>query len=213
MSASMKIITLSLMLAVAAAFAPSSHLAVHRSQTIHNRITSSSTRIFSSNENQNQNENEEKPSTPTPNFQTSPTPQDRTMDPLMASLTRDDGDSSKDDNSLLILAPVALFAIVGLFLSINIGFQSKDIIGAEVTKVTKIMSSPPAKKAQVWNDKVDGCRGLCSDQDAQLDSMSKFMNGLAKKNTAPVAADVVPSVVEVAPIVVEEVTVPVVVVE
>ena len=66
--------------------------------------------------------------------------------------------------------------------------QSKDAIVQQLNEITSVMSSPPSKKAVV----PDGsCRGLCSDQDEQLNAMRGFMEGLAKKQavSAPIVVE------------------------
>lgn len=164
--------------------------------------------LYSSNNSSNEDEKpsigkegeeEEEEKTPTPIsdalqmqsavFQKEPERQER-LDPLIASLTRMDDDMKNTptikvpllgeiplDGSIVVLLPVAIIAVVGFIMSINIAFESKDSIVEKVGQVNRVMSTPPAKVPVV----PDGCRGLCSDQDAQLDTMRNFMNSLAKK--------------------------------
>jgi len=116
------------------------------------------------------------------------------IDPLIQSLTRNDVDNSNKkmtnlpllgevpvDGSLVVLVPVAIIAIVGFIMSIQIGFQSKDAIMQQLDEINNTMSQPPVKMNVV---PTSGCRGLCSDQGEQLDTMKTFMEGLSKKKSA-----------------------------
>jgi hypothetical protein len=129
------------------------------------------------------------------------------LDPLIQALTKTDEGAADVptrklpllgevpvDGSLLVLAPVALIAVVGFIMSIQIGFQSKDLIASQLDELNTVMSTPPAKQTVVY----DGCRGLCSDQGDQLNSMKGFMEGLSKKKASmiEVPKPVVESVVE-----------------
>ena len=153
------------------------------------------------------NKIEEEPQTPTPitdilqnqseSFTTAPPPQQR-LDPLVASLTRMDEEMANVpttkvpilgeiplDGSIVVLLPAALIAVVGFILSISIALNSKDLIAQQMGEVAgkmedinTAMSKPPVKKSVQY----EGCRGLCSNQEEQLDSMRNFMNSLAPKN-------------------------------
>ncbi len=158
-------------------------------------------------------EEEEEDKTPTPitdglqrqseSFTTEPQPQQR-LDPLVASLTRMDEEMINTpttkvpllgeiplDGSIVVLLPVALIAVVGFIMSINIALNSKDAIVEKMDEINAVLSAPPVKQAPVS----DGCRGLCSDQEEQLDSMRNFMNSLAPKKVQS-AVEVVPDVKE-----------------
>ena len=112
------------------------------------------------------------------------------LDPLVASLTRMDADMINTpttkvpllgeiplDGSIVVLIPVALIAIVGFIMSINIAMNSQDLISEKIDEINAVLSAPPVKQTVVN----EGCRGLCSDQDQQLDNMRGFMNSLAPK--------------------------------
>lgn len=118
------------------------------------------------------------------------------IDPLIQSLTRNDVDTTNVkktnlpflgevpvDGSLVVLVPVAVIAILGFIMSIQIGFQSKDAIMQQLDEINNVMSQPPVKKTVVPTSE---CRGLCSDQGAQMDYMKGFMEGLSKKKAAMV---------------------------
>ena len=173
-----------------------------------------STTLFStpppsdSNSNEQQVGEEVEPKVPTPitdglqkqseSFTSEPQPQQR-LDPLLASLTRMDEEMMNTpttkvpllgeiplDGSIVVLLPVALIAVVGFVMSINIAFNSKDIIvqkmdeanlSGKMYEINAAMSNPPVKQSVEY----DGCRGLCNNQDEQLDNMRNFMNSLAPK--------------------------------
>lgn len=108
-------------------------------------------------------------------------PQPKQLDPLVRSLTRMDAET-KDaptilvplwgelilDKSLYVLAPVVLFAVLGFGLSINVALNASDdwIVTPSTSKVVKTDYS---------------CRGLCAQQDADLERLSAFMQQFAKK--------------------------------
>lgn len=114
----------------------------------------------------------------------------RPLDSLVASLTRVEPGSENTptmkvpllgeipaDGSIVVLAPVAAIGVLGFIMSINIAVNSGDAIAQQIDQVTNVLSTPPAKKAVVS----EGCRGLCSDQEQQLDSMRSFMQNFAAK--------------------------------
>lgn len=196
--------------------------------------TIDATALYSNEEGKGEGEVEED-KTPTPvtdglqrqseSFTSAPPPQQR-LDPLIASLTRVDEDMKNApttkvpllgeiplDGSIVVLLPVTIIAIVGFIMSINIAFSSKDTIVQKLDEVNAVLSAPPAKKAVVS----EGCRGLCSNQDEQLDSMRTFMNSLAPKNVQEAAVQVVPvaplEAVQVVPEVKEQIKVEVAPVE
>lgn len=127
----------------------------------------------------------------TPTFpETAPStpPQERRLDPLVQSLTQMDEETANGptqsvpffgeipaDGSILVLAPVALIAVIGFILTIQIAFSSKDVWVSAIDELNAQLSKPPVKETVVLNE----CRGLCSDQDAQLDGMRSFMQSLA----------------------------------
>jgi hypothetical protein len=79
------------------------------------------------------------------------------------------------DGSILILAPVTLIAVIGFILTIQMAFTSKDVWIPAIDELNAQLSKPPVKETVVTNN----CRGLCSDQDGQLESMRSFMQSLA----------------------------------
>jgi len=112
------------------------------------------------------------------------------MDPLIASLTRTDPQTADAksinvpllgefpiDGSVVVLAPAAIIAVLGFVMSINIAFNSKDVILSSVQGVGEVMSTPPVMKTTVRSD---GCRGLCSSQESDLEGLRSFMGRFAK---------------------------------
>lgn len=144
---------------------------------------------------------EEEETTPTPvtdglaqqskSFTSEPK-QTQRLDPLVASLTRMDNEMVNTpttkvpiigeiplDGSIVVLLPVALIAVIGFITSINIAFNSSDAIVQKLEEVNAVLSAPPVKQNVITDD--SGCRGLCSNQDEQLDNMRNFMNSLSPK--------------------------------
>jgi hypothetical protein len=116
------------------------------------------------------------------------------LDPLIQSLTRNDANIENLpsanlpllgevplDASVVVLAPVALIAVVGFVLSIQIGLQSKDAIVQQLDEINSVLSQPPMKQSTVIDEST--CRGLCSDQTEQLNSMKGFLEGLSRKKS------------------------------
>lgn len=111
------------------------------------------------------------------------------LDPLVRSLTRMDVDTSNAptktipllgevvlDRSLYLLMPAAGFAVIGFVASVYVALTSTDewVIPSE---------SATASKEQVIQTKKannDGCRGLCSQQDEDLEGLRTFMNQFSK---------------------------------
>lgn len=138
---------------------------------------------------------ENKVPTPQKSFTNEPKAPER-IDPLIQTLSRNDADDSNAkkvklpllgevpvDGSLLLVVPVAVIAILGFIMSIQIGFQSKDAIVQQIDKISGVMSQPPVKKTVV---PTSGCRGLCSNQDEQLDYIRGFMEGVSKKKATEI---------------------------
>ncbi|GKY93901.1 hypothetical protein MPSEU_000357000 [Mayamaea pseudoterrestris] len=115
--------------------------------------------------------------------------QRRSLDPLVASLTRMDDETVNAkrtqiplwgelilDKSLMVFLPVAAFAILGFALSVYLLINSQDVIVDTLTDVTS-SSSDYLKGVEAPID--DGtCRGLCGSQQESLESLRGFMTGL-----------------------------------
>mmetsp|Transcript_20170 Transcript_20170/g.47365 ORF Transcript_20170/g.47365 Transcript_20170/m.47365 type:complete len:246 (+) Transcript_20170:168-905(+) len=143
----------------------------------------------------------QQPETPTAYVPPPPTPTQNSprmvaqqrMDPLMASLTRDDSNASPDqptqnmplfgeipaDGTLLLLAPAAAFSVLGLIYSIVIAFNSSDQIVSSVMQAgDSIAQTAVNKNNKVYDKSV--CRGLCSSQQEDLDGMRNFMEAITR---------------------------------
>ena len=122
-----------------------------------------------------------------------PVPTQRRMDPLIASLTRTDNGPTPSkgnptinsplgeiqlDKSLYVLLPVVLFVFGGALLSIYVAANSGDALSQAWNVYEASISAPAGTKIV----DPDACRGLCSSQEADLQGLSDFMNGLAGKN-------------------------------
>lgn len=116
---------------------------------------------------------------------TAPIPPKR-IDPLLASLTRNNpapkvggaptrtfpiiGEVVMDKSSILIV-PAVLFGVVGILFSIYVAINSQEAF-TEALKQNPYLQS--ASSAPVG----EGCRGICSNQQDDLDSLAGFMNSL-----------------------------------
>lgn len=144
---------------------------------------------------------------PTPTRNSPPAVRQQRMDPLMASLTKDDSGATPDgptqtvpifgeipaDGTLLLLAPAVVFAVLGFLFSFVIAFQSADQIVVSIGQTGESI----AQTAQNRNNRVydkDVCRGLCSSQEKDIDGMRNFMEFITKgaregQNPEPVAIE------------------------
>lgn len=114
-------------------------------------------------------------------------PKIKRVDPLLASLTRFDPSKANAvptrkvpilgevamDKSLYLIVPAVTFAILGLLTSIYVGFNSQDAFSAALA------ANPVLQSAQSAPDG-EGCRGICSTQQADLEDLRVFMNSLGK---------------------------------
>lgn len=132
------------------------------------------------------------------------------MDPLMASLTRDDSNSSGDakkmnvplfgevevDGSLVVLIPAIVIGVVGFVMSINVALNSKDAISSSLAQYSESANSAAIARTNVVPG--DGsCRGLCSSQDSDLEGLRGFMTSISKnKKLEQVAATPPPTPTE-----------------
>lgn len=110
------------------------------------------------------------------------------VDPLIASLTRNDestptktrtvplfGEVTEDD--FKALAPVVAIGVLGFLFSIVVAFNSMDSLGQQLSKVTI-----PEVKYTPTVVKEGECRGLCSNQDQDLDGLRNFMESISRKD-------------------------------
>jgi hypothetical protein len=120
-----------------------------------------------------------------------PVPQRTRMDPLVASLTRSDSAPDQDapilkvpllgevtlDKTLFVLLPVVAFAVLGGLASIYVAANSGDAVSQAWDAYETAISSPAGSKLVDPNV----CRGLCSDQDRDLQGLANYMNNIAGK--------------------------------
>jgi len=120
-------------------------------------------------------------------------PEDRPLDPLIASLTSPgpppkEGAETKTvpffgevsvDGGLLVLVPAAGIAVIGLIMSIVVAFNSRDAFVDTLASV-----NPPPPKTTVVKD---GCRGICSTQQDDLNDLRGFMEKISKRKVSEVS--------------------------
>jgi hypothetical protein len=88
------------------------------------------------------------------------------------------------DRSLLVLLPVATFAVVGFFLSVYVGVNAQDTFVDALAETARQQSSqlpgvPPPAGGVVLDE--SACRGLCSNQEQDLQNLAGFMESLRRK--------------------------------
>ena len=134
-------------------------------------------------------------STPLEMVQSAPSPPEpkaKRLDPLMASLTRIDPNAPEVpttnvpllgeiplDGSLVVLAPAAIIAVVGLITSVIIGFQSQDSIVDALNQVSQEVTQSAAERANMMYDE-NACRGICSSQEQNLEGLRGFMENFRR---------------------------------
>ncbi|KAL7525739.1 hypothetical protein ACHAWF_001490 [Thalassiosira exigua] len=120
----------------------------------------------------------------------SPDASQERLDPLIASLTRIDEPTPNNvptvrapllgeipaDGNLALLVPAAAIGVLGFLFSIVVGFNSRDSIVQEMSKVElPKMEYTPTKVEE------GKCRGLCSSQEEDIEGLRNFMEGLRKE--------------------------------
>lgn len=149
-----------------------------------------------------QRQQQQEPETPAPYVPPPPTPtqnspsvvRQQSMDPLMASLTRDDSSNASSDQptqnvplfgeipadgTLLLLGPAVVFSFLGFIYSIVIAFNSSDQIASSVMQAGESVSQTAVNRNNKVYDK-NICRGLCSSQQEDLDGMRNFMEAITR---------------------------------
>lgn len=128
-------------------------------------------------------------------------PQRRRLDPLVASVTRNDDPESSNarvvnapllgeiplDGSIVVLVPAAVIAVVGLLMSVGVALNSQDAIVSSLNELSETAAATAVAKTNVVPE--DGvCRGICSSQDDDLDGLRAFMTSLSNKKVQDLAA-------------------------
>jgi hypothetical protein len=119
------------------------------------------------------------------------------LDPLVASVTRMDPSSSganqkmtnvpffgeipTEGGGLKQLAAAAGLGVVGFLLFFVMAFNARDSFGDQMTQISEDINSAALAKTNKAPVDPNACRGLCSSQDQQLESMRSFMQGISKK--------------------------------
>ena len=121
-----------------------------------------------------------------------PTPQPTSLDPLIASLTKENPASANQptqnipifgeipvDGSLLLLVPAAIFAVLGFGMSLVIAFKSQDQIVSAMTQVTESVAQTAANRSnQIYDENV--CRGICSSKPDDIEGIKSFMESITR---------------------------------
>ena len=118
-------------------------------------------------------------------------PSEERLDPLIASLTRNDQVESSSvqapllgeipiDGSLVVLLPAAIIGVVGFAMSINIAMNSQDAIVDSLNQLSEDAAAAAVAKTNLAAPLDGGCRGICSDQAQELEGLKTFMQGLGK---------------------------------
>jgi hypothetical protein len=113
----------------------------------------------------------------------------RSIDPLIANLTRMDEETINAkrtnlpiwgelvlDRSLFVLVPVLLFAILGIGTSVLVAVNAQDQIIAALDETSQQVMLKGASGSAV----TEGCRGLCSSQEQDLESLRLYLNAFKK---------------------------------
>ena len=116
-----------------------------------------------------------------------------TLDPLIMSLTRNDQISQEKsvtnmplfgeiaiDGSLVVLVPALVIGIVGFAMSFVILLNSQDSIVDSLNQLSQDATAAAAAKTNMAAPLGQGCRGLCSNQDENLQGLEQFMQGIGK---------------------------------
>eukprot|EP00574_Skeletonema_japonicum_P004072 CAMPEP_0201727018 /NCGR_PEP_ID=MMETSP0593-20130828/10584_1 /ASSEMBLY_ACC=CAM_ASM_000672 /TAXON_ID=267983 /ORGANISM="Skeletonema japonicum, Strain CCMP2506" /LENGTH=215 /DNA_ID=CAMNT_0048218627 /DNA_START=81 /DNA_END=728 /DNA_ORIENTATION=- len=155
-------------------------------------VTSSST-LFSSEESLENVESDDGNPDPASSIPQQPvTTSKKKLDPLIASLTRIDEPTPSNvpmrsvplfgevpaDGNLALLVPAAGIAILGFIFSIVVAFNARDELVSELNRVE--LPKMEYKPTVV----VEGqCRGLCSNQDDDVDGLRNFMESISRKES------------------------------
>ena len=127
---------------------------------------------------------------PSPTRNSPPAVRQQRMDPLMASLTKDNvspesptkniplfGEVPADGSALLIATVV--FAILGFVYSIVVAVNSSDQIINSLSQATGSIAQTAANRSNgVYDENV--CRGLCSSQQNDVDGLRNFMEAITR---------------------------------
>lgn len=133
------------------------------------------------------------PPPPSPTRNSQAAVRQKNMDPLMASLTRDSSNPSADqptrtvpifgeipaDGTLLLLAPAVVFAVLGFIYSIVIAVNSTDQIVDSLSQAGGSLAQTAVERSNRSYDE-NVCRGLCSNQQDDIDGLKNFMEAITR---------------------------------
>mmetsp|Transcript_24923 Transcript_24923/g.53092 ORF Transcript_24923/g.53092 Transcript_24923/m.53092 type:complete len:252 (+) Transcript_24923:101-856(+) len=133
------------------------------------------------------------PPPPSPTRNSQAAIRQKSMDPLMASLTRDSSNPSADqptrtvpifgeipaDGTLLLLAPAVVFAVLGFIYSIVIAVNSTDQIVDSLSQAGGSLAQTAVERSNRSYDE-NVCRGLCSNQQDDIDGLKNFMEAITR---------------------------------
>lgn len=116
------------------------------------------------------------------------------MDPLLASLTRTDPSAGNVktvkaplfgevaiDGSLVVLVPAVVIGLVGFVMAFDLALNSRDAIVDSLSQLGDDVTAAAAAKTNSLAPIDGSCRGICSTQETDLESLKTFMQGLSKK--------------------------------
>jgi hypothetical protein len=83
------------------------------------------------------------------------------------------------DRSLFVLLPVASFAVIGFLLSLYVGINAQDSFVDAWVEAARQQSSVMDVVSSAADE--SGCRGLCSNQEQDLQDLAVFMKSLRQK--------------------------------
>mmetsp|Transcript_27755 Transcript_27755/g.75575 ORF Transcript_27755/g.75575 Transcript_27755/m.75575 type:complete len:245 (-) Transcript_27755:183-917(-) len=133
------------------------------------------------------------PPAPTPARNSPQAVAQRRMDPLMASLTRDNSDASPDqstqnvpifgeipaDGTLFLLVPAVVFAVLGFVLSLVIAVKSSDQIVESFAQAGDTIAQTASERTnRVYDEST--CRGFCSPQPDDVEGLRNFMESITR---------------------------------
>jgi hypothetical protein len=91
------------------------------------------------------------------------------------------GEIPTEGGGLQQLGAAAGLGVIGFLLFFVMAFNARDSFGDQMTQVSQEINAAALAKTNKAPVDPNACRGLCSSQDQQLESMRSFMQGISKK--------------------------------
>jgi hypothetical protein len=85
------------------------------------------------------------------------------------------------DGSLVVLVPVLVIGLVGFVMAIDIALNSQDAIVDSLAQLSNDVTAAAVAKTNNLAPIDGSCRGICSTQETDLESLKIFMQGFSKK--------------------------------